>query len=185
VALIRSPKIVIACASLVASLGLAACGSSDDTTSSSTEAAPAEGGSAAVVDLADNSDLGTQILVDASGRTLYLFEKDDEGDESYCDGDCAQEWPPYTTQGQPQAGSGVDAAKLSSFKREDGATQVTYDDHPLYYYEGDSSAGDVNGNGLDDFGAEWYALDASGQTVEGDEGDESGESTNSDSGYSY
>jgi predicted lipoprotein with Yx(FWY)xxD motif len=169
---------------VVGSLGLAACGSDDDT--SSTTSAPPASGSAATVDLGD-SDLG-QILVDGSGRTLYLFEKDDEGDESYCDGDCAQEWPPLTTKGQPTAGDGVDASKLTTFQREDGATQVAYDDHPLYYYEGDESAGDVNGNGLDDFGAEWYALDAAGQTVEGEEGEEgeeSEDSTSSDSGYSY
>jgi predicted lipoprotein with Yx(FWY)xxD motif len=174
--------VLIAFACLVGSLGLAACGSSNDTTS--TASAPPASGSAAVVDLNDNSDLG-QILVDGSGRTLYLFEKDDEGDESYCDADCANEWPPFTSKGDPQAGDGVDASKLTTFQRDDGTTQVAYDDHPLYYFEGDQSAGDVNGNGLDEFGAEWYALDASGQTVEGDEGGESDESSSSDSGYSY
>jgi predicted lipoprotein with Yx(FWY)xxD motif len=179
---ISSPRTLIAVACLVGSLGLAACGSGDDTTS--TAAAPAPSGSAAVIDLGDNSDLG-QILVDGSGRTLYLFEKDDEGDESYCSGDCAEEWPPLTTKGQPQAGDGVDAAKLTTFQREDGSTQVAYDDHPLYLYAGDESAGDANGNGIDDFGAEWYALDAGGQTVEGGESESSDESTDTDSGYSY
>jgi predicted lipoprotein with Yx(FWY)xxD motif len=179
---ISTPRMLTALACLAGTLGLVACGSGDDTTS--TAPAPAAGGSAAVVGLSDSAGLG-QVLVDDSGRTLYLFEKDDEGDESYCSGDCAKAWPPLTTTGQPQAADGVDAVKLTTFKRDDGDTQVAYDDHPLYYYAGDESGGDANGNGLDDFGAEWYALDASGQTVEGAESGESGESTSTDSGYSY
>ena len=180
---ISSLKVSAASACLVAALALAACGSDDETTS--TAAAPSSGGSAASVNLDDNADLG-QILVDGSGRTLYLFEKDDEGDESYCDADCAKEWPPFTSTGQPQAGDGVDAAKLTTFQRDDGDTQVAYDDHPLYYYSGDQSPGDANGNGSDAFGAEWYALDAVGETVEGGESEDSGsDETSTDSGYGY
>jgi predicted lipoprotein with Yx(FWY)xxD motif len=173
--------VLTAIACLAGAVGPAACGSGDDTTSTVSASAA---GSAAVVDLSDSAGLG-QVLVDGSGRTLYLFEKDDEGDESYCSGDCAKEWPPFTTKGQPQAADGVDTAKLTTFKLDDGDTQVAYDDHPLYYYAGDQSAGDANGNGLDDFGAEWYALDAAGQTVEGSASGGSGESTSTDSGYSY
>jgi hypothetical protein len=44
----------------------------------------------------------------------------DEGDESYCSGGCAKDWPPYTTNGTPQAGDGVDASELTTFKRDDG-----------------------------------------------------------------
>jgi predicted lipoprotein with Yx(FWY)xxD motif len=179
---ISTPRLLTAIACFAGTVGLVACGSGDDSTT--TAAAPATSGSAAVVTLSDDAGLG-QILVDGSGRTLYLFEMDDEGDESYCSGACAQEWPPLTTKGQPQASGGVDASKLTSFKREDGGTQVAYDDHPLYYYAGDEAAGDANGNELDDFGAEWYALDAGGQTVEGGESESSDESTDTDSGYSY
>jgi predicted lipoprotein with Yx(FWY)xxD motif len=178
-----SSRVLFAFACVAATVGVAACGSSDDTTTSTTSA-PATSG-AATVDLSDSAGLG-QILVDGSGRTLYLFEKDDEGDESYCSGDCAKDWPPFTTKGEPQAGDGIDAAKLTTFKREDGTTQVAYDDHPLYYFSEDTAAGEANGNGLDEFGAEWYALDASGQTAEGDEESEgSTDSTSTDSGYSY
>jgi predicted lipoprotein with Yx(FWY)xxD motif len=177
---LSTPRLLTAIACLAGTVGLAACGSGDDSTT--TAAAPATSGSAAVVTLSDDAGLG-QILVDGSGRTLYLFEKDDEGDESYCSGACAQEWPPLTTKGQPQASGDVDATKLTSFKRDDGSTQVAYHDHPLYLYAGDEATGDANGNELDDFGAEWYALDAAGQTVEGDDSGES--TTSSDSGYSY
>jgi predicted lipoprotein with Yx(FWY)xxD motif len=179
--------IVILIACLTASLAVVACGSDDSSTSSAaaTSTPAPSGGSGTQVALADNPDLG-QILVDADGRTLYLFEKDDAGDESYCSGECAKAWPPLTTKGDPQAGSGLDASKLTSFTRDDGTTQVSYADHPLYYYAGDQKAGDTTGNGLNQFGAEWYALTATGETAEGSGGatDDSGGSTTEDSGSS-
>lgn len=181
-----SRRIPIALAGLAAALALAACGSSNDSSSTASTAATtassgSSGGSGAVVDQADNGDLGT-ILVDGDGRTLYLFEKD-QGGKSSCSGACAQEWPPYTTKGDPQAGDGVDASQLSTTNRDDGSTQVVYADHPLYYYAGDASPGDVTGNGLSLFGARWYALDTGGEAVQGGGGSSGGSS--SGGGYSY
>jgi predicted lipoprotein with Yx(FWY)xxD motif len=188
--LARRLSVPLAC--LAAALALAACG---DDNGNETTAAATTGGSGtapsasgnATVDVAD-SDLG-QILVDADGRTLYLFEKDDKGDHSSCSGDCAKAWPPLTTEGSAEAGDGVDGAELTRFKREDGTLQVAYHDHPLSYFSGDSAPGDTTGQGSDAFGAEWYALDASGEAVE-DEGSGSGEgesdddSSSSGGGYS-
>ena len=125
---ISTPRLLTAIACLAGTVGLASCGSGDDSTT--TAAAPATSGSAAVVTLSDDAGLG-QILVDGSGRTLYLFEKDDEGDESYCSGACAQEWPPLTTKGQPQASDGVDATKLTSFKLEEVQRAATAVDEDL------------------------------------------------------
>jgi len=181
-----SRRIPIALIPLAAALALAACGSSNSssTTAASTGSTAASAGSGAAVDQADNSNLGATILVDGDGRTLYLFEKD-QGGKSSCSGACAQAWPPYTTKGQPQAGDGVDASKLSTTTRDDGSTQVVYADHPLYYYAGDQAPGDATGNGLNQFGAEWYALDSGGQTVEGGGGSSGGSSSGSGGGYSY
>jgi predicted lipoprotein with Yx(FWY)xxD motif len=175
--------LLLALVCLAASLLLAACGGDDETSTTETSSsAPSPGGSAGTVALADNADLG-EILVDGDGKTLYLFEKDDEAGESYCDGACAKAWPPFETA-DPQAGSGVDAARLTTFEREDGSTQVAYAGHPLYYYAGDQSPGDVNGNDLDDFGAEWYALDTAGDPAEGEEAGAQSTTTTTDSGYS-
>jgi predicted lipoprotein with Yx(FWY)xxD motif len=177
----------LAIASLAGSLALAACGSDDSSSTSSSTAASSGSGSGAAVDVGTAGDAG-QVLVSGDGRTLYLFEKDDEGDESYCSGECAKDWPPFTTKGAPQAGDGVDASKLTTFEREDGTTQVAYADHPLYFFSGDKSTGEANGNGLDEFGAEWYALTSDGQPAEGAEesgSDESTSTTDSGGGYGY
>ena len=109
--------------------------------------------------LAD-SDLG-QVLVGPDGNTVYSFEKDTSGDASTCSGECASDCPPLTTKGKPTAGSGVDASMLTTFKRDDGTTQIAFNGHPLYYFSGDSAPGDTNGNESDAFGGEWYAMNAS------------------------
>jgi predicted lipoprotein with Yx(FWY)xxD motif len=115
------------------------------------------------IDLA-SSKLG-KILVDSSGRTLYLFEAD-KGPMSACSGACAAVWPPVTTTGKPVAGSGIAASKLGTTKRSDGKTEVTYNGHPLYTYAGDSSPGQTAGQGIDGFGAEWYVLSAAGNKID-------------------
>ncbi|MER7394620.1 hypothetical protein ABT381_03760 [Streptomyces sp. NPDC000151] len=107
-----------------------------------------------------------KILTDAKGRTLYLFEAD-KSKKSTCTGTCAAAWPPLTTAGEPHAGKGIKAGLLGSTKRSDGTTEVTYNNHPLYYYAGDKKPGDTNGQELNQFGAEWYVLTASGKKTEG------------------
>ncbi|MER7665828.1 hypothetical protein [Streptomyces sp. NPDC096193] len=59
----------------------------------------------------------------------------------------------------------MDKKLLDITKRSDGAEQVTYNGHPLYYYAGDTEAGQTNGQGLDQFGAKWYVLNAAGKQV--------------------
>jgi predicted lipoprotein with Yx(FWY)xxD motif len=128
--------------------------------------AMSSGSPAAVVDLR-GSRLG-RILVDGRGRTLYLFEADKAG-RSACNGACAGAWPPYLSNGTPQAGSGVAGALLgTSVRSGDGGTQVTYHGHPLYYYAGDGRPGDTTGQGLNQFGAKWYVLAASGNKIDND-----------------
>lgn len=186
---IRSATIATTTALCAVALLAAGCGSdyssTDSTTSAATTSASTSGGAsaaAATIDVADNQSLGP-ILTDADGNTVYLFEKD-EADESYCSGECASVWPPVTTDGDAQAGDGADASLLTTIERDDGTQQVAYDGHPLYLYQGDSKPGDANGNGLDQFGAEWYALTPDGSTAEGtgESASESSTTTSSD-GY--
>ncbi len=105
------------------------------------------------------------VLVDGRGRTLYVFEKD-RGGKSACDTACVKFWPPLISRAQPRAGTGVHKSMLGATRRQDGQRQVTYAGHPLYAFVGDKTAGQTSGEGLTNFGADWYALAASGRTVE-------------------
>ncbi|MCW2918195.1 MAG: hypothetical protein JWN52_6263 [Actinomycetia bacterium] len=111
-----------------------------------------------------DSKLG-KILVDGHGRTLYLFEAD-KGTNSTCYSACAKAWPPLTTTGKPQAGSGVSPALLGTTARTDHTTEVTYNRHPLYYFVSDTKPGDITGQGLNNFGAKWYVLNPKGNKID-------------------
>ena len=112
-----------------------------------------------------SSKVGT-ILVDANGRTLYLFEKD-QPNQAACAGACASAWPIDHTSAAPKAAGEVKASLLGTIKRSDGTTQVTYNQQPLYYYAGDTAPGQLNGQGLNAFGGGWDVLSPSGSKIEG------------------
>ena len=120
-----------------------------------------------------------QVIVDDEGHTVYLFEKDDEPDESYCHDACASVWPPLTTSRAPVVQAPLDSSKVTLLKRGGGLMQVVYAGHPLYYYQGDTSPKDTNGQEKDQFGAHWYTLHASGQKAEAKESGEGGGSDDS------
>jgi predicted lipoprotein with Yx(FWY)xxD motif len=155
-------RFVLAAVGVALAMGLVAAGcggnSEDEATQASTQPAAAGGGVAIAV---ADSALGA-ILVDDAGRTLYLFEKDSDG-ESACTGDCAVAWPPLTSEGMPTAGDGADQAKLGTTTRPDGIVQVTYAGHPLYYYAEDTQPGDTNGQEVNDV---WYVVSPSGDAIE-------------------
>jgi predicted lipoprotein with Yx(FWY)xxD motif len=127
-------------------------------------AASTGGGPTGVATVAAASTKLGMVLVDGSGRTLYLFEKD-QPDQSACSGACAAAWPVDNSSGTPKAGSDVKASLLGTIKRNDNTTQVTYNHHPLYYYSGDSGAGQQNGQGLNAFGATWFVVAPAGGKV--------------------
>ena len=116
----------------------------------------------AVVSTAKTS-LG-RIIVDSHGRTLYLFEKDRNG-KSACFGNCTVFWPPLITRGKPHVTGGARASLIGTTKRADGRLQVTYDDHPLYTFVKDKKAGQTNGEGVNAFGANWFAISPAGSKI--------------------
>jgi predicted lipoprotein with Yx(FWY)xxD motif len=107
-----------------------------------------------------------RVVVDARGRTLYLFEKDRHG-RSACYGACAKNWPPALVKGAPTAGAGVVASRLGTTRRRDGSRQLTLGGHPLYGFVADKRPGDTKGQDLNAFGADWYAVHGSGRKVHG------------------
>jgi predicted lipoprotein with Yx(FWY)xxD motif len=114
---------------------------------------------------ANNGKLG-KILVNAQGRTLYLFKKD-TGTKSTCNGACAAAWPPLRATGKPVVGKGATASKARTSARSDGKPQVVYNGHPLYTYVDDKKPGDTHGQGIKEFGALWYAVSPAGKQVSG------------------
>jgi len=143
---------------IVATLLVAARGSSNSSTGSASPAA-----ARATIAVATNSNLG-QILVDGKGITVYLFVKD-SGTSSTCYKSCAQIWPPVLTSGPPQAGTGATASLLGTTTRTDGKLEVTYAGHPLYYFVSDKQPGDATGQGIDNFGGLWWVLTPSGAAM--------------------
>jgi predicted lipoprotein with Yx(FWY)xxD motif len=124
-----------------------------------------------------------RVLVDGRGRTLYLFEKDTRS-ASACAGACAAYWPPLIASGKPLARSGAKSSLLGTIKRRDGRLQVTYNHHPLYTFVQDTRKGQTNGEGLDTFGAEWYAVAPGGSKIERSN-ETSGADSPSPGGYGY
>jgi predicted lipoprotein with Yx(FWY)xxD motif len=119
--------------------------------------ASSSSGSGAVVNVGQNSTLGS-FLVDSKGMTLYLYTKDTPNTSNCYDG-CAGYWPPLLTTGTPVAGTGVTASLLGTTKRTDGTTQVTYNGWPLYYYVSDKAAGDTTGENVQGV---WFVITPAG-----------------------
>jgi predicted lipoprotein with Yx(FWY)xxD motif len=155
----------------IAAVGVvaAACSSGYASTAAG---APASGGTgtpspaqpAAATVGVGQSGLGA-ILVDGSGRSLYLFEKD-TGTTSTCYDACAGYWPPALTSGTPQVTGTAVGTLVGTTARRDGQKQLTYAGHPLYYFVGDSKPGTASGEGLKNFGGGWYVLAPDGKKID-------------------
>jgi predicted lipoprotein with Yx(FWY)xxD motif len=79
-----------------------------------------------------DSEFGV-MLFDDRGQAIYLFDRERTSTPD-CYDECAAAWPPVVTDGAPQAGGAADPALLGTTQRTDGAVQVTYAGHPLYFY---------------------------------------------------
>lgn len=104
------------------------------------------------------------VLVDANGRTLYLFEGD-KPEVSTLSAAGQAVWPPFTSSIKPAALNGAVAADIGTTKGSGASAQITYSGHPLYYYVGDGHPGQTAGEGLNEFGARWYVLSSGGAAV--------------------
>jgi predicted lipoprotein with Yx(FWY)xxD motif len=143
-------------ASATASASASASASSAAASASASASTPASGGAATAINVADSS-LG-QILTDQDGRTIYRFTPD-SANTSTCSGGCADNWPAVTAASAPTAGSGV-TGQVATMTRDDGSTQVTVNGFPVYYFAGDTAAGQVNGQGV---GGKWFVITAAGE----------------------
>src|SRR6059036_1488585 len=100
-------------------------------------------------------------LFGPSGKVVYVFGAD-RGSTSRCYGVCATAWPPLLTSAAPLAGPGVAAKLLGTTKRKNGTLQVTYNGHPLDYYEADK-VGKVMCQHATMHGGLWLIIKPNGQ----------------------
>jgi predicted lipoprotein with Yx(FWY)xxD motif len=138
---------------LVAATGACAKSSTTTTAPSASASAAASAAATGEVKTATNATMG-KILTDASGKTLYVFDKD-TATTIACVDPCTGTWPPLTTSG-PMASP--EMSGLGTRQRPDGTTQVAYKNRPLYRYSGDTKAGDTNGDGV---GGIWHVAKVS------------------------
>jgi predicted lipoprotein with Yx(FWY)xxD motif len=162
---LNRPRMLLALLAVIAAALLAACSSSGTSSSGggSSPAAAAAGG------LKTAKIGGATVLTNGNGFTLYKFAPDTPT-KSNCNGTCAQNWPP--AQG-PATASGVKGT-FGTVKRSSGATQATFDGHPLYTFAGDTAPGQAKGNGLHAFGGLWHEVTTSGSAPPGSSSSGSG-----------
>ena len=89
------------------------------------------------------------VLRDESGRTLYLFAKDEAG-KSNCVEACLAKWPAFMAKADAKP-----SGDLTVVTRNDGSKQWALKGKPLYYFAGDAKAGDINGDGM---GGVWAVI---------------------------
>jgi predicted lipoprotein with Yx(FWY)xxD motif len=156
-------------------LALAACGSSSKSSkppaaSVTTAASPttvaetttaAAANAKATVSTAQNAKIGKAILVDSSGKTLYMWDNDPMN-KATCTGACAQAWPPDYVTGTPTYGAGLNAAMFTTVTGPNGQKQLAVNGHPLYHWINDTSAGQATGEGVNHF----YVVGVNGQKID-------------------
>jgi predicted lipoprotein with Yx(FWY)xxD motif len=157
----KRPRLMLALpAAAAAAAILAACGSSGSSSGSSPGSSSPAAASASSLKTAKIG--GATVLTNGQGFTVYSFAPDTPT-KSNCNGTCAQNWPPVKG---PATASGAQGT-FSTIKRSNGATQATFDGHPLYTFVGDTSPGQAKGNGLNAAGGLWHEVTSSGSAPAG------------------
>ncbi|MGI9185301.1 MAG: COG4315 family predicted lipoprotein [Solirubrobacteraceae bacterium] len=164
-------------AAVPATLMLVACGSSYSNASPAVGPAAPATPSAATVRVTANATVGSAVLVNARGLTLYRLSRERTG-HFICLNGCLHIWHPLTVSaGRRPSGS---VSGLGVIKRAGLGDQVTYHDMPLYTFTQDQSPGQAKGQGLKDVGT-WNAV-----STDGHKGTEAPASPSSSGGkYAY
>ena len=157
---LRRPRLMLALPAAAAAVAvLAACSSGGSSGGSSGSSSPVAASSSTLKTARIG---GVTVLTNGKGFTLYSFAPD-TSTKSNCNGACAKYWPPVKG---PATASGVKGT-FATIKRSDGATQATFDGHPLYTYVGDTAPGQAKGNGLNLSGGVWHEVTTSGSAPSG------------------
>ena len=143
----RAPRIAIGIAAVSLALTTACASSHKSTAAGAGESTAATGANTVKITTLGN------VLKGPNGHTLYT-NTFDTLTKIQCTGACATTWPPL--DGTPSVSGSLVAADFATVARPDGGQQVTYQGHPVYYFSGDSAAGDTSGNGIADNGGTWH-----------------------------
>ncbi len=190
----RIRVLTVSIAALLCAAALAACGSSGGSSAAPPAAASSGGSSAAAAPSSSPDTLKTAsvgqlgvVVVDSQGMTVYRFDADSNNPPaSHCSGTCAGYWPPVLAGSDAPSAQGISASLLGTVTWLDGTKQVTLAGWPLYTYIADHAAGDANGQGLNAFGAKWWAVTASGgKAGSPSSGAPSSSGSSGASGYGY
>ena len=145
---------------------LSACSSSSKSSTAATTTTGQPGAAAtttaptnATLRVATNAKLAKPIIVDATGRTVYMYAPDGSSTTSKVPAALKTAWPPVVVTGTVIAGSGLTAAKLAAHPQAGGSLQVAYGGHLLYTFANDKAPGDATGQGL---GGVWYTVTPAG-----------------------
>jgi predicted lipoprotein with Yx(FWY)xxD motif len=158
---------------------LSACGNGSSSTGAQQPPGGASGGRAAAHGLGvSQTSLGT-VLVDGRGMTLYELSADGQ-DSSTCSTQCLQFWP---------AVHPAEAGKLSvttgKTATPDGTAIATVAGHPVYTFSQDQQPGDLNGEGVNEFGGVWHAVSPTGEPVADGAAPSGGSSSGTTGRYGY
>ena len=147
--------LVAACSSSASSSAAAAAAATSPAATSpaaispTASAAPAAAATGTTLALKTETGKAGIWLTNSTGRALYIYTKD-KGTTSACYGACATAWPPLTATGKVTITGKYAVPKDLGFTTRTGGTkQVTYGGHPLYYFKGDTAAGQTNGEGAE------------------------------------
>jgi predicted lipoprotein with Yx(FWY)xxD motif len=117
------------------------------TAASSPEASSASGTPTYTVDLVTGSS--ASYLTGKDGMSLYFYKKDSGSTSACTSSNCTTNWPPFTLKSGETVGAGSTVTgTIATSARADGKLQVTYNGQPVYFFAGDSQAGDTNGVGI-------------------------------------
>jgi len=107
-----------------------------------------------------------KVLVNAQGRTPYMFVPDKQKKVT-CVKACAAIWPPLkAAKGEKLVAKGGVASKLLSLvKNPAGGYVVAYNKWPLYTYVPDTQPGQATGQAINSAGGLWYVLSTKGVVI--------------------
>jgi predicted lipoprotein with Yx(FWY)xxD motif len=136
---------------LIGASVLAACGAA-----STSNPGNGSGSSTGTTVSTGTTSLGT-VLTDEHGLTMYYFLPEKGGATAACDATCLSAWPPVVST-SPTSSSAVTGTLGVVSITYNGASvnEVTYNGWPLHTYSGDSAAGQVNGQNVENT---WFAAE--------------------------